>query len=854
MKKTLLLTAIFGLAWGDNTQLFNDAVNLGKNNQFQLNLTTDSTFSSYGSSNDLGNDAITGATSGSANAETIYNSASNDTNYLYNAGKADIANCVGQNDARCSSINKIGDKDTQTVMQSYSQGLSDKYVILTKPDPNNSNCSIITRNVAVNPTAASCITSVKEQNSCSTVITPSVKYVPPSPEDGYIFNSNAAGYCSLGNVSYTNIKNGDKYWLRLSMNQSMLQQNNLPLEYGGSSGNTGCVSGSVSSVTLNPYTARHQVGSFYIDWWSNQKGTVYLYQEPDFGCNNSSCSVQISFWFNNSQFDIQTITFSKPVTSSYVGDSSIDDQCQSLRNSCTLINYQCSDNTAIKTLSGVDFNLSNLANKYGLPSTEVCWNGISNYYCGDNVDTCTKYRDNPNCTFEDNTCLDKDYISGICKQYQSKYTCASAYQEEQSTICTDVVCASNESGIASSCYHAPTAGSDASTLSSVIAYVQMGQNMAQDMNCGSGDPETCTLFAGKYETCYMYLNDPSKLDGYYNNGADCGIHREFFNGVATGYAASDKNLYSQATSGTNNIMGSSTNYSLSQDNTNAINNTVQLQQSLNNATTNQDENISYSANSSRNSSLAISDGQVASVTINKDAIAKVNSFFAFQNYLSDGSVNLAWDRQKAEPDPNNIKSITFSDLGITRRSQGKAFGWNTGTSQPVINGLCVHLADYCQGGNDKATSSDLVKSELSLFAAYANPNFCAACTSEIAGACMTGEPRNTLQQWCCFPSKVALDINLAAYDQNLINLYTDDGSRYSNQVNTNNGICGGVTVGMISRIDFSKGDYFKDLMSSIDVSQIVNTSNFTNANVSSNTQNRSVTDATSLVNEYKKSN
>jgi hypothetical protein len=110
-----------------------------------------------------------------------------------------------------------------------------------------------------------------------------------------------------------------------------------------------------------------------------------------------------------------------------------------------------------------------------------------------------------------------------------------------------------------------------------------------------------------------------------------------------------------------------------------------------------------------------------------------------------------------------------------------------------------------------------------------------------------------LQQWCCFSSKVALDINLAAYDQGLINVYTG-GNRYTDQINHSNDVCGGVTVGLISQIDFSKGNYFHDLINSIDVNQLTDTSNFTNSRVENNTQNRANNDATNMINEWNKKN
>ena len=521
---------------------------------------------------------------------------------------------------------------------------------------------------------------------------------------------------------------------------------------------------------------------------------------------------------------------------------------------CNLVNQQCLDKTSTKTIDGITFTLGEICGKLGLTGNDCCWDSLSNYYCGDQVDTCGQYRKNPNCTFLENTCIDKDYVTGTCNKFQSSYSCASGYESQVSTVCTNVVCANNESGTAAKCFQPPQPSADnVSMFAKVLGFLQMGQNMAQDTNCvnpSNPDPENCKLFSGKYSTCYMYLNDAGKPGSWNNNGADCGINSEFFTGVPTGYDASDKNLYSQATSGTNNVMGSSTNYSLSNDDSKAINNTVKLQQNLKNAATNQDEQINYTTNGSRNNRMSVNNGQVVSVTINKDTVKDISGWSAFKSYLTDQSVNLAWNRQKSEPDPHNIKSITFSDLGITRRSRGNPFAWNSGTNQPTINGLCIHLADYCDGGDDSATSSDLIKSYFAAAGGFTNPNFCAKCSGSVLGACVMAAAKDTIQQWCCFNSKVSMDINLAAYDQGLLNLYTDDRSRYANQVNNPGGVCGGVTVGMISRIDFSKGNYFKDMMDAIDINKMANTSNFTNSAVSGRTQNRSGTDSTQMVKDY----
>ena len=251
----------------------------------------------------------------------------------------------------------------------------------------------------------------------------------------------------------------------------------------------------------------------------------------------------------------------------------------------------------------------------------------------------------------------------------------------------------------------------------------------------------------------------------------------------------------------------------------------------------------------------VQNNNVVSVTINKDTVQNLKGLFDFKSYLSDVSVNLAWNRQKAEPDPNNIKSISFADEGVTRHDRGDHFGWHDAPNQPIINGLCVHFADYCDGGDNDATSNDLVRGLLAWAGSFTNPNFCAACIARepIGNNCILGEPRSVLQQWCCFSSKVALDINLAAYDQGLINIYTG-ASKYGDQISHSDNLCGGITVEQISKIDFSKGNYFKDLMSSIDVNQIIDNSNFTDSRIQGNTQNRANTDATNMVNQWKQHN
>lgn len=524
---------------------------------------------------------------------------------------------------------------------------------------------------------------------------------------------------------------------------------------------------------------------------------------------------------------------------------------------CKLINAQCLDSGATKTISGVTYNLKDACLANNLSGVDCCWNLQKQYLCTNSTDTCDTYRHNQNCDLLDNACVDKDLISGKCNKFQSRFACANGYKDEEKKICTNVVCANNDPGTASKCFNPkPVQPENAQNFTQVVAHLQMGQNMAQNMICtDTKDPASCTLFAGKYFTCSLYAFKWGQPGTWNNGGADCMIHHDAFAqaGVPTGYNASDRNLYSQATSGSNSVMGSVMNYSISNDDATAINTTVKLQQQSKSPAVNQDENINYNPNYSRNNKITVQNGQITSVTINKDAIRDLQGLTSFKSYLSDISVNLAWNRQKSEPDPNNIKNITFADEGILRRNTGNSFGWSDSPNNPIINGLCVHFADYCEGGDDEATFSDLVKGEFVYAGGFTNPNFCAKCNTKVKKTCILGEPRPVLQQWCCFNSKVALDINLAAYDQGLLNIYTG-GNRYSDQIYHPNNICGGVTVAMISKIDFSKGNYFKDLMDSIDVNRIIDNTNFTNNSIQNNTQNRSNNDAINMVNEWKKKN
>lgn len=856
--KKILIVCLATVVYADNQNYFDNAWQLGKQNQFNLNLNDNSSFSTYAQANKIESNIVNGANTGNAGSKDVFNNASNDSNYLYNQGKREVINCQSRSDARCSTLNKYGDNDTLTQIQAYSQGISEKFYIHTRPDPADSQCSFVTRKVPINQSTATCISSGKDQNVCTTKVTPYNNYVPPVPADGSILAQGSNQDTSRAFCGVT---------ASITSYETLTKQQKISVTVTSRSDDGGW------NLTKR-FDFGMSGGSYQYERQNDNNGNTNktLIGAIDSSyCNGQTCFMTLTSRCSHGQLGgndwntsaTVTLRYTMPKVSSRDIGYIVDDQCSTLKNSsrCKLVNFQCSDKTASKTIDDHTFNLTDMCNQYGFNSSQCCWNSTANYYCGDTVDTCDPYRKNSNCSLIDNTCIDKDYITGNCQKFQSKFTCSGGFQDVESRVCTNVVCANNESGTAKNCYQIPNpdpTGSNMKNFGSAIAYIQMGQNMAQDMTCTDNNPENCNLFAGKYYQCYMYRFKADQPGSWNNNGADCMVNNEFFttSGVATGYANSDRNLYSHATSNSGNVMGSMTSYGLSGDDTKGINNIVKLQQNGNAPAVNQDQSVSYTPNSSRNSKINVNNGQVASVTINKDLVKDLGGISSFQSYLEDTSVNLAWNRLKGEPDPNNIKTTSFSALGVSRRLPGRPFGWNSSVGQPEINGLCVHLADSCEGGDDSATVSDLIKGQLSWAGGWTNPNFCAKCTAKVplTDMCMTGEPRNVVQQWCCFTSKVAMDINIAAYDQGLMTFYTGSGNRYDNQVNHSNNICGGVTVGMVSRIDFSKADYFKDFQNSIDVNKLIDNSNFVDVNIQGKTQSRSNSDARIMINQWKQSN
>lgn len=173
-------------SYADNSQLFNEAYQTGKQNQFNLNLNANSTINTYSTSNKLESTYINNANAGTQNSKQDYSGASNDKNYLYNKATKDLANCVNQNDPRCTTLNKYSDKDTQTTLQAYNHNVAQAYYIHTKADPSDNNCTLITTKQPINATTKQCIAAAHQSSSCTAkpIVTINIKTYECNPNGG----------------------------------------------------------------------------------------------------------------------------------------------------------------------------------------------------------------------------------------------------------------------------------------------------------------------------------------------------------------------------------------------------------------------------------------------------------------------------------------------------------------------------------------------------------------------------------------------------------------------------------------------------------------------------------------------
>lgn len=186
-----------GAVFADNQQDFNNAYQIGKQNQFNLNLNQNSNFTTYAAANKIESSISNSAAVGEQGSKDTYTNANNDNNYLYNKGTQDIADCQNKSDPRCSTLNKYGDRDTQTQLQAYSQGISAKYYISVKPDPADSSCSTVTRKVPINQSNITCTASAHAQNTCHASISINLTYHDCDPTTGGCSIYQSDSMCTL---------------------------------------------------------------------------------------------------------------------------------------------------------------------------------------------------------------------------------------------------------------------------------------------------------------------------------------------------------------------------------------------------------------------------------------------------------------------------------------------------------------------------------------------------------------------------------------------------------------------------------------------------------------------------------
>lgn len=517
----------------------------------------------------------------------------------------------------------------------------------------------------------------------------------------------------------------------------------------------------------------------------------------------------------------------------------------SLAANCKLINLQCSDNAPTKVINGVTFNLSDACAKYGLTGNQCCWSSSSQYYCEDNEDTCSPYRQNSNCKFVSNKCQVTDPISGACTKAQTTFNCASVYQAVESQICTNAICVNNqnnnESDQAHNCFmpadiankRESATSSNVNNLASILSFLEIGKQGGDELqNCGGGDPLNCTIFKGSYYTCDIY-----NPDSPWNSGSDCLIHQPYFSTNLAGENVSDKAMYGSVaggqtsangfnSNGNNYTVGDRYSYGLSnqdQQTITSLNNNIKFIQSNGGKVYNSDTGAVANPNA-RSQYMSLSNSQVNSVTINDYTSSHLGTW---NNYLDENSAKLAWNRIKADPDPFNALIVRLMDLGITKPTPSNVTAW--GNDKPIyVQGLCAYLSNYNDGGNQADTDSVAGRA-----VCLGNANCGAKCSvrEPISGACLVASAVATREEWCCFNSKIAMDINLAAYDQGLTSFYRSN-SKFINGGNVVNvgGKCGGLTIGQISQIDFTKGNYLKDFQNSINVPNLNNIVNLNSVN------------------------
>ena len=228
----LILPCLFHGSYADNMALFNQAMAIGAQHQFKLNLNQNSSIVSYGVAESFSNSVATNANAGVLPAQDMYtkvqgtDTTAGDPNYLYNSSTQLIKDCEKQHDPKCTTINKYADKGTQTEIQAYTQSVSPKYLMSIASDPLNKACDTITRKMPINVTKVTCTAGLNTQQGCLTTVIPYSIYYPPVPANGTIV------------VNASNKKQTDVYSaleVVLTVTEALTQQNSINAHIIGSS-------------------------------------------------------------------------------------------------------------------------------------------------------------------------------------------------------------------------------------------------------------------------------------------------------------------------------------------------------------------------------------------------------------------------------------------------------------------------------------------------------------------------------------------------------------------------------------------------------------------------------------------
>jgi len=232
MLTVVLLVTTSTEADADNVDWFNKGMELGNSHKSDLKLNKDSNMSSFGKANDFKDVVAENANLGNTPAKDMYThvagdgNKNGDPNYLYNSGTQMINDCEKSKDAKCTTLNKYGDKDTQTQIQAYTQHISSKYLISVSPDPTDKECSIVKRKQAINTTIHTCDAGLNTGQTCLTVITPYSNYNPPTPADG-------TAVVNASNNKQTDVYAGIE--VKLTVSEMLTKQNQITAHIVGSS-------------------------------------------------------------------------------------------------------------------------------------------------------------------------------------------------------------------------------------------------------------------------------------------------------------------------------------------------------------------------------------------------------------------------------------------------------------------------------------------------------------------------------------------------------------------------------------------------------------------------------------------